>query len=210
MSNTIQSLAPDRRHFLRCALAGGALACIGCPALTAAAPQEEKPAAAAPPHKFQAKSEMTYAEIFKFAYAEGFIPGMQQLAEILGREKLLDLLKESNDKAAAKQVAEFARKLPKRDLAAWMADFRKPNPFWEHVLTFELPEDTPTVVQMKITECLWAKTFRDAGAADIGYACSCHPDKASALAFNPKMKFTRTQTLMQGAPFCDHRYELEL
>jgi hypothetical protein len=210
MSHVIDPLSSDRRHFLRCALAGGALACIGCPVLQAADPEQEKPAAVPPAHKFQAKSEMTYAEIFKFAYAEGFIPAMQQMAESLGREKLLALLQDSGSKAMAKQVDEFARKLPKRDLANWFADFKKPNPFMEHVLTFVLPEETPTVVQMKITECLWATTFRDAGAADIGYAVCCHPDQAAALAFNPKLKFTRTQTLMQGAPFCNHRYELEL
>jgi hypothetical protein len=210
MSNAIDPLAPDRRHFLRCALAGGALACLGCPVLRAVDPATEKPAATPPAHKFQAKSEMTYAEIFKFAYVEWFIPGMQEMAEVLGREKLLALLKETGSKAAAKQVNEFAQKLPKRDLAAWMADLKKPDPFYEHVLTLEFPEDTPTVVQMKITECLWSKTFRDAGAADIGYACCCHPDHAAAAAFNPKIKFTRTQTLMQGAPFCNHRYELEL
>ena len=210
MSRAIHSASPDRRNFLRCALAGGALVCVGCPVLRAADPDKEKPAPAPPAHKFQARSEMTYAEIFKFAYTESFIPVMQVFAESLGREKLLMLLGDAGSKAMTKQVNEFAQKLPKRDLVTWFADFRKPNPFIEHALTFELPVDTPTVVQMKITECLWAKTFRDAGAADIGYACCCQPDQAAALAFNPKMKFTRTQTLMQGAPFCNHRYELEL
>jgi len=208
MSNAIPSFASDRRHFLRCALAGGALACIGCPVLRAAEPGEETPAP--PSHKFLAKSEMTYAGIFKFTYAVNFIPLMQQMAESMGREKFLALLQDSADKAMAREVDEYARKLSKRDLATWFADFKKPNPFMEHALTFELTEETPTVVQMKVTECLWAKTFRDAGAADIGYAFSCHPDQAAALAFNPKMKFTRTQTLMQGAPFCNHRYELKL
>jgi hypothetical protein len=27
--------------------------------------------------------------------------------------------------------------------------------------------------------------------------------------FNPKIKFKRTQTIMEGAPYCDFRYTLE-
>ena len=33
-------------------------------------------------------------------------------------------------------------------------------------------------------------------------------DAALIVGFNPKIKFTRTQTIMSGAPYCDFRYEL--
>ena len=51
----------------------------------------------------------------------------------------------------------------------------------------------------------WAKTFREAGSADIGYAAVCHEDYAACQAFNPKIKMIRTKTLMQGDGCCDHR-----
>jgi len=117
--------------------------------------------------------------------------------------------KDSTAKISTKEITDWAKKLPKRDLETWTADFRKPNSFWQHVLTFQFVEDTPLAVEFKITECLWAKTFREAEAADIGYAAICYGDVASAQAYNPKMKFTRTQTLMQGHTFCNHRYVLE-
>jgi hypothetical protein len=60
-----------------------------------------------------------------------------------------------------------------------------------------------------MTECLWAKTFLDANAADIGFACVCFPDYAVAQAFNPKMKMIRDKTLMQGHDCCNHRYVIE-
>jgi hypothetical protein len=80
------------------------------------------------------------------------------------------------------------------------------DPFWRHVLTFELVENTAKAAEIKVTECLWAKTFREANAADIGYAFVCHGDFAYAPAFNPKMKMIRTKTLMQGHDCCNHRY----
>jgi hypothetical protein len=64
-------------------------------------------------------------------------------------------------------------------------------------------------VEIKITECLWAKTFRAANAADIGYATICYSDFAGAVAFNPKMRLVRTKTLMQGHDCCNHRWVLE-
>lgn len=210
MSKTALLANPNRRQFLRCTVAGGALICLGCPGLLAVDPAKEKKAAKPPVHKFKEKAEMTYEEIFKLAYAEGMIPIMKQMAEALGRDKLIAMIKDAATRISVKETTEWARKFTKHDLQAWTAEFRKPSQFWQHVITFQLVEDTPQAVEYKITECIWAKTFRDADAGDIGYAAICYGDIASAPAFNPKMKFTRTKTLMQGQPYCNHRYVLEV
>lgn len=70
-------------------------------------------------------------------------------------------------------------------------------------------EDTPQAFEVKITECLWAKTYRDFNAADLGYILSCYPDYASTKAFNPKMRMIQTKTLMQGDDCCNHRIVME-
>ena len=44
---------------------------------------------------------------------------------------------------------------------------RDPSRFAKHVLTVEIVEDTPQAIEVKVTECLWAKTFREMEAADI-------------------------------------------
>jgi hypothetical protein len=60
-----------------------------------------------------------------------------------------------------------------------------------------------------VTRCLWAQTFREAGAADIGYATMCHPDFSSAPAFNPKIRMSRPKTLMQGNDHGNDRWVVE-
>ena len=70
-------------------------------------------------------------------------------------------------------------------------------------------EDTKTAFEVKVTECIWAKTFHDLKAPDIGYAMVCHADFAIATAFNPKMKLIRSKTLMQGHDCCNHRWVME-
>ena len=83
------------------------------------------------------------------------------------------------------------------------------NELYKHVLTYEIVEETDKAVQLKITECLWAKIFRAAKASDIGYAAICYADYAWTSAFNPKMRFIRTKTLMQGNDCCNNRRILE-
>jgi hypothetical protein len=85
--------------------------------------------------------------------------------------------------------------------------------FWgynyAYSLTFTIIEDTDKAIEQKITECLYAKTFRDADAADIGYAYCCYADFPAAQAYNPKLRLIRTKTLMQGHDCCNHRYVWE-
>ncbi|MBM3748197.1 MAG: hypothetical protein FJW34_20635 [Acidobacteria bacterium] len=163
-------------------------------------------ASAAPAkHKFSEKSEMTYEQVYQFAYG-GFIPLLKNLAEELGKDKFDALLKKASSQAGVQAAKEQTKKLGKNDLAAFMAPMKTNDPFYRHVLTFEFVEDTAKAAEIKVTECLWAKTFREANAADIGYAAVCHGDFAYAPAFNPKMKMIRTKTLMQGHDCCNHRY----
>jgi hypothetical protein len=157
-------------------------------------------------HKFEEDSQMSFERVFKFVYGGVFIPTMLGMAEELGREKLVEMLKDVASRQWAKQIAEDTKNLKKRDLDVFVSSSRDPDYFWSHVLSKSIVEDTKNAFEMKITECLWAKIFREANAGDIGYAGVCYPDYAAATVFNPKIKMIRTKTLMQGDGFCNHRY----
>ena len=81
--------------------------------------------------------------------------------------------------------------------------------FWSHVVTMKPFEETKTSYEVRVTECLWAQTFIEENAADIGYATHCHVDYASAAAFNPNIRMYRTKTLMEGHDYCDHKWVWE-
>ena len=119
------------------------------------------------------------------------------------------MLKRASSEYTSQRAQDRIQNLPKNDLAAFTAWTKEPNPFYNHVLTYEIVEETDKIFENKITECLWAETFRDANASDIGCATNCHPDYAYARAFNPKMRMIRTKTLMQGHDCCNHRWILE-
>ena len=190
----------DRRQLITNLCAVGSLACLGCSRMAFAGGEDE-----APTHKFSAPSEMSWEEVFKRAYATSFIPTVSVIAERIGLENVQSAACE----AASREVGKMAEAAPSNSLADWVMPLKKPNRLWQHVLTYEIVEDTETAFEVRVTECLWAKTFRDADAADLGYACICHPDYAMAEAFNPKLHMVRDKTLMQGCSHCNHRWSVE-
>ena len=154
-------------------------------------------------HKFLEGSNMTFQEVFDFAF-EGLIPVLQGLAQELGEDHFLEVLKKVVFESALKAGQDTARQLPCNDFAAFNASMREPSHFGKHILTVEIVEDTPQAVEVQVTECLWAKTFREMGAAEIGYALICYRDYADCQGFNPKIIMIRSKTLMQGDDCCNH------
>jgi hypothetical protein len=65
----------------------------------------------------------------------------------------------------------------------------------------EIVEDTDKAFELKVTECIWAATFLQAKAGEIGYAAVCYGDYAWAEGFKSKIKLIRDKTLMQGPGF---------
>jgi len=158
-----------------------------------------------PENKFRESSNMTFEEVFDFAY-KGLIPVLQGLAKELDEDRFIEALKDVVFESALKAEQDAARQLPSNDFAAYTTLAREPSHFGKHILSREIVEDTSEAFEVKITECLWAKTFREMGAAEMGYMLICHRDYAHCQGFNPKITLIRSKTLMQGDDFCNHRY----
>jgi len=195
--------SPPRRHFLVACSAAPICALAGCRLAGAAA--QAMPAEGSK-HKFQDKSDMSFEQVFRFGFRP-FVGILRVLSTQPGYEHLLEVLPQVSSQLFAENTRR--RKTADRSLETFIGYLRTPDRFWKNVLTAEIVEDTPNAFAIKVTECLWARTFREVDAADIGYACICHPDFASAAAFNPKMRMERTRTLMQGHECCNHRWIVE-
>jgi hypothetical protein len=204
MSNAIVS---SRRGFLQRLAPLGCLAGCGCARLLAMA--QVKDAATPERHKFKDRSNMSYEQVFQFAFAKNFLGIFKVLSAQMGPEKFIPMVKEATATVATYQAKAIAHRFPKNDLSSFVSLFRSDDPFWKHALTLQTVEDTENIIEFKVTECLWAKTFRDADAAEIGYAAICHSDFEASTAFNPKLKLIRTKTLMQGHDCCNHRWIME-
>ena len=78
----------------------------------------------------------------------------------LGEDRFLEALKKVSFESAL-----TAGRLPCNDFAAFNASMCEPDHFGQHILALDIVEDTPHAIEVKVTECLWAKTFREMGAA---------------------------------------------
>ncbi len=93
------------------------------------------------------------------------------------------------DGLAEAAIAGMAKNpAPNRDFASWVNGLRSVPPLYQHALVYSVVADSAEAFEIRVTECLWAKMFREENAADIGYAGICHPDYAAARGFNPKIK----------------------
>jgi len=210
--------ASGRRDFLQGLFPVGALLCSGCGLLAASSrPQDDsqnKPAR----HKFLEDSGLTLREAFRFAFLWTYVPMIQTLAAQIGRDKLVEMVKEASGIYWAQQTRDFAQSLPEKSLAAFFsldllgtaidnAEHRKR--FWSLAITTQRIESTPKSYEMKVTECLWAQVFREANAGDIGFASICYGDEAMAAAFDQRLKLIRTKALMKGDDCCHFRWVWE-
>jgi fumarate reductase iron-sulfur subunit len=66
-----------------------------------------------------------------------------------------------------------------------------------------------TAYDYNIVRCKYAEMYKSLGLEDMGFLLSCGRDGKMFGGFNRDIKFTRTQTIMQGAPHCDFRLALQ-
>ncbi len=60
--------------------------------------------------------------------------------------------------------------------------------------------------EIDVTGCRYAQFYRELGEPELGFLLVCSQDFPFAEGFDPDVKLTRTQTIMQGASHCDFRY----
>ena len=112
-------------------------------------------------------------------------------------------------KMAKSTAAEMARAAPggQPDLDS----FRAIQPRWtaEDALRTEVLRSTPDAFDFNVTRCRYAEMYREMGLAELGAILSCNRDGSCCEGYDPKLKLTRTQTIMGGAGHCDFRYVRE-
>ncbi len=134
-------------------------------------------------------------------------PLVAALGREFGEERVLRVIRETIVSIARGQGAELARAMGGDSLAK----FRESLVHWikGKALEIEVVEEGERVFAYNVTRCRYAEMYRGLGALRLGPVLSCARDFALVEGFNPRIRLVRTQTLMEGAAFCDFRYRLE-
>ena len=159
-------------------------------------------------NKWDYKVEMSIKEYFNAPMVlphKGFVLLVRELEKVLGKEEAHKLVGDMMERERVKAIKERVKKKPYNSIQEWVQD-KEAISMWSYANI-----DEPTVVTentriCNTVGCLWADTFREWGAEDIGYVFACKGDFAAVAAQHPNLRLERTKTLMQGDDCCDFRF----
>ena len=132
------------------------------------------------------------------------------LTDEVGRERAVAILGKAVIRLAETAGAAFAKQAQngQADLLAYAEILS----LWQEngALAINLKTRDAGRLEFDVTRCRYAEMYRDLGVADLGAALSCNRDGAFCTGFNPAIRLTRTQTIMEGADHCDFRYAADM
>ncbi len=135
-------------------------------------------------------------------------PLLEALGRQFGRDQVLEVMRRTIVEISAQQGAELAAAMGGNSLD----DFVRSLEFWtaDNALEIEVLEQGDCVLSFNVTRCRYAELYEALGIRGFGTTLSCARDFSLIHGFNPEVSLERTQTIMEGAPYCDFRYRMKL
>lgn len=202
----------SRRDFISKGVSGSLFLGLGCPAMFVAGVRKNGNGPETEIHKFESEINFTYEKLFKFTFGGWFIDYMKRLKKEIGDKKFTKLLTKTGDEHYREGVRPRFKKIKDRSVQSLIENFWesvKNSKFGNSTITIEILDKAKEKGTVKMTECLFAKTFRENNAGDIGYAAICHADFAVVEEFNPDMVMDRDKCLMNGDECCLFKYSMK-
>ena len=75
-------------------------------------------------------------------------------------------------------------------------------------LDYDVVDDSLKEFNLDIKRCGYAEFFKKLGEPELGFLFCCSSDVPMTEGFGGKVKLEVKQTIMQGAPHCQFRYQL--
>ncbi|TCZ66124.1 L-2-amino-thiazoline-4-carboxylic acid hydrolase [Roseicella aquatilis] len=139
------------------------------------------------------------------AFAKGLY---EEMAAELGAERAKAILSRAVVTLAKRAAGEMAKEAPE---GPGLDHFVAIQERWtrDDALRIEVVERGEATYGFNVTRCRYAEMYREMGLAELGAVLSCNRDGAFCEGYDPRLKMTRTQTIMGGASHCDFRYRME-
>ena len=134
-------------------------------------------------------------------------PVIEAMGDRFGRDEVLDVMRKTIINIAREQGRELSALMGGNSLKHFAASME----FWtkDDALQMDILEHNDAVFNFNVTRCRYAELYESLGLRELGTSFSCARDFALIEGFNPDVKLTRKQTIMEGAPYCDFRYKIK-
>jgi L-2-amino-thiazoline-4-carboxylic acid hydrolase-like protein len=139
--------------------------------------------------------------------AEILKPVYEELKSVLGVERAREVIARAVRQTAIDAGRSFAGNTPG---GTSLETFRDIQPLWtkDGALEVETLRATSTQYDFNVRRCRYAETYSRMGLREIGGLLSCNRDGAFCEGYDSRLKLERTQTIMEGAAYCDFRFTL--
>jgi hypothetical protein len=137
--------------------------------------------------------------------AQVLVPLVKALQAELGEERANALVRRALGHVYRRYGEEFCRTKNEKNLGKIMASAFTTYAR-EDALDYEVIGQSQDAFAVDVTGCRYAEFYKELGEPELGFLLVCSADFDTAEGFGPDIKFTRTQTIMQGASRCDFRY----
>jgi hypothetical protein len=134
-------------------------------------------------------------------------PIIDALSKNFRPDKVLPIVRETVTQIAADQGAELAEQMGGNTLAHFTDSLQ----YWarDNALEIEVIEQSEEAFWFNVKRCRYAELYKNLGVSQYGTIFSCARDYALIKGFNRKINLKRTQTIMEGAAYCDFRYTFQ-
>ena len=135
-------------------------------------------------------------------------PMIEALSKEFGRERVLEVARGTIVDIARRQGTQLADNLGGGTLEHLAAALES----WQagDAMQMDILEQTDIKFSFNVRRCRYAEMYQSLGIPELGVLLSCNRDQALIEGFNPAITLSRSQTIMEGASFCDFRYELKV
>jgi hypothetical protein len=138
--------------------------------------------------------------------AQVLVPLVKALHAELGEERANALVRKSLGAIYRRYGEEFWRAKNEKNLGKAMASA------WatyanEDALDYRVIEQSQDAFEFDVTRCQYAEFYKELGEPELGFLLVCSADFPTAEGLGPDIRLSRTQTIMQGASYCDFRYK---
>ncbi|MBW2490013.1 MAG: L-2-amino-thiazoline-4-carboxylic acid hydrolase [Deltaproteobacteria bacterium] len=131
--------------------------------------------------------------IYGFAKEIGYEKAMKIARSVINEDSIA-----SGKKMAQEYEGNTLAELSKIVKEVWAND---------GAIEIRMIKETDKELFFDVTYCGYAQMYEKMGIKDIGSTLSCIRDFSFLKGFNPKIELRRTQTIMEGAKYCDFRFK---
>jgi hypothetical protein len=134
-------------------------------------------------------------------------PVIDDLGEVFGRDEVPAVMRDTIVRIARQQGEDLSRQMGGNSLKQFSDSLQ----FWtqDNALEIDVIEESEEVLSFNVTRCRYAELYESLGIREMGTIFSCTRDFALVEGFNPNISLKRTQTIMEGADYCDFRYRFK-